>query len=190
MRLFRLATFIITICFSCISTAEVTPMPSPKPEGELDLIIVASGTPEFINEWVSTPSSHGVTIKRLKTAKPNQLIVSAFLVSGVSPDKAGNFSFSVSYYVLDPNDKAIFGERNYSKGSGIMPKVPTFIMGDPALDLILEDSDPEGVYTIVAQAIDLVSGKKVSDSYTIRFVKNGLKKKRGRLRLNSQVQHC
>ena len=149
-------------------------MPSPKPEGELGLIIVASGTPEYINEWISTPSSHGVTIKRLKKAKPNQLIVIAFLVSGVSPDTMGNFSFSVNYYILNPNDKAIFGERDYAKGSGTIPNAPAFIMGDPALDLILEDSDQEGDYTIVAQVTDLVTGKKADNSYTIMFIKDGL----------------
>ncbi len=63
---------------------------------------------------------------------------------GVSPETMGNLSFSVNYHVLDPNDKAIFGERDYAKSSGTMPKAPAFIMGDPALDLILEDSDPEG----------------------------------------------
>jgi hypothetical protein len=81
-----------------------------------------------------TPSSHGVTIKRLKKAKPSQLIVAAFLVSGASPDTMGNFSFSVNYHVPDPNDKAIFGERDYANGSGTSPKPPAFIMGDPALD--------------------------------------------------------
>lgn len=64
-----------------------------------------------------------------------------------SPDTISNFSFSVNYYEPDPNDKAIFGKRDYANGSGTMPKAPVFIIGDPALDLILEDSDPEGAYT-------------------------------------------
>jgi len=47
-------------------------------------------------------------------------------------------------------------------------------MGDPALDLILEDSDREGIYTIVAQVTNLVAGKNADNSYTIRFIKDGL----------------
>ena len=147
---------------------------SAKPEGDLGLVIVASETPEYITEWLTTPSSHGITIKRLKTAQPDQLIVSAFLATGLSPDESGNFSFSVSYYFLDPNEKALFGQRDFAKGSGLLPKKSTFIMADPALDIILEDSDPEGTYTIVAQLKDLVSGKTANCSYDIRFVKNGL----------------
>jgi hypothetical protein len=149
-------------------------MPSPKPEGDINLIIVASGTPEYISEWLSTPSSHGVTIKRLKKAKPNQLIVSSFLISGVTPDKDGNYSFSVSFYILDPNNKPIFGQRDYAKGKGKVPDNPSFIMADPAMDIILEDTDPAGIYSIVAQVTDLVSGKKSDDTYNIEFIKNGL----------------
>jgi len=47
-------------------------------------------------------------------------------------------------------------------------------MGDPALDLILEDSDREGIYTIVAQVTNLVAGKNTDNSYTIRVIKDGL----------------
>ncbi len=174
MHLFRLTIFFITFCLSNISLAEVAPMPSPKAEGDLGLIIVASGTPDYIKEWLNTPASHGVTIKRLKKAKPNQLIVSSFLVSGVTPDKDGNYSFSVSFYILDPNNKPIFGKRDYAKGKGTTPVNPSFIMADPAMDIILEDTDPAGMYSIVAQVTDLVSGKKTDDTYNIEFIKNGL----------------
>ena len=174
MSLFRFIPVIITLFLSNISLAEVTPMPSPKPEGELDLIIVASGTPEYISQWLNTPASHGVTIKRLKKAKPNQLIVSSFLVSGVTPDKDGYYSFSVSFYILDPNNKPIFGKRDYAKGKGTAPVNPSFIMADPAMDIVLEDTDPAGTYSIVAQVVDLVSGKITDDTYKIEFIKNGL----------------
>ena len=174
MSLLKAITFIITLVLSNISIAEVTPMPSPKPEGELDLIIVASGTPEYISEWLNTPASHGVTIKRLKKAKPNQLIVSSFLVSGVTPDKEDNYSFTVSFYILDPNNKPIFGQRDYAKSKGRAPANPSFIMADPAMDIILEATDPAGMYSIVAQVTDLVSGKKTDDIYNIEFIKNGL----------------
>ena len=174
MLYIRKTILLLLIFTSGYVSADVTPMPSPNTKGDIGLIIVASHTPEYIDEWLHTPASHGVTIKRLKKAKPNQLIVSSFLVSGVTPDKDGKYSFSVSFYILDPNNKAIFGKRDYAKGKGTVPENPSFIMANPAFDIILEPSDPAGTYTIVAQVIDLISGKKTDDTYNIEFIKNGL----------------
>jgi len=168
-------TILLVACFiSGASFSEYKLGLSAKPEGDLGLVIVASETPEYITEWLTTPSNYGVTIKKLKTAKPNQLIVSAFLATGLTPDKSGNFSFSVSYYFLDPNGKALFGASDFAEGSGTLPTKATFMMADPALDIVLEESDPEGTYTIVARLKDLVTGNTANCSYEIRFVKNGL----------------
>ena len=54
------------------------------------------------------------------------------------------------------------------------PQNPAYIMADPALDIILENSDPPGVYTIVAQVVDIINGKKADAFYKIRFDKNAL----------------
>lgn len=174
MRKYQLSWILIFVLFWGAANAEIAPGPVAKKAGDLGLVIVASGTPKYIEEWLSTPSSHGVTIKRLKVAKPDQLIVTAFLVTGMSANDDGNYEFSVSFYILDPNEKPIFGQRDYAKGRGELPSKPMLTMADPALDLILEDSDPEGVYTIVAQVVDLVNGKKASDSYSIKFIKGEL----------------
>lgn len=174
MRKHQFSWILICVLFWGAANAETTPGPVAKEAGDLGLVIVASGTPKYIEEWLSTPSSHGVTIKRLKVAKPDQLIVTAFLVTGMSANDDGNYEFSVSFYILDPNEKPIFGQRDYAKGRGELPSKPMLTMADPALDLILEDSDPEGVYTILAQVVDLVNGKKASDSYSIKFIKGDL----------------
>ena len=174
MRKYRLSWFLICVIFWGAANAEITPGPAAKESGDLGLVIVASGTPKYIEEWLSTPSSHGVTINRLKLAKPEQLIVTSFLVTGMSANDDGNYEFSVSFYILDPNEKPIFGQRDYARGKGELPSKPMLIMADPALDLIFEDSDPEGIYTIVAQVVDLVNGKKASDSYSIKFIKGEL----------------
>ena len=174
MRKYQLSWILICVLFWGAANAEITPGPAAKEAGDLGLVIVASGTPKYIEEWLSTPSSHGVTIKRLKVAKPDQLIVTAFLVTGMSANDDGNYEFSISFYILDPNEKPIFGQRDYAKGKGRLPSKPMLIMADPALDLILEESDPEGTYTIVAQVVDLVNGKKASDSYNIKFIKSEL----------------
>jgi hypothetical protein len=80
----------------------------------------------------------------------------------------------VSFYVLDPTGKPIFGVRDYAKGNGKTPKNPSFIMADPALDIILEDSDLPGTYTIVAQVVDKNNQKTADASYQIDFVKSAL----------------
>ena len=153
---------------------EVTSGPRPNKAGDLALVVVASDSPEYIKELLSTPSNHGVTIKRIRVVKPEQLIVASFLVSGMSADEKGNYSFTVSMYVLGPDGKPIFGERNYAKSSGKLPEKPTFIMADPALDLILEDSDPEGDYSIVARVKDTVSGATADDAYVLKLIKSEL----------------
>ncbi len=174
MKYFTRTLLILFIIFCSTSFAEIKPGPEPNETGELGLIIVASETPEYINEWLSKPPQHGVKIKRLNVAKPDQLIVTAFIVTGMSPNSEGNYEFSVNFYFLDPDNKPIFGERNFAKGKGRHPKKPSFIMADPALDLVLEQSDSEGIYTIVAQVTDIVSGKKADNSYKIRFIKDEL----------------
>ena len=172
---FLLGILLISITIWCnVSFAEISPGPEPKETGNLGLVIVASETPEYIKEWVSTPSQHGVTIKRLRTVKPNQLIVTAFLVTGTSPNSEGNYEFSVNFYLLGPDGKPIFGQRDYARGKGKYQSKPTFIMADPALDIVLESSDLGGIYTIVAQVTDITTGEKADSSYKIKFINNGL----------------
>ena len=170
MRITRTLSLLL-ILFSSMAFAEITAGPAAKPQGDLGLVIVASDTPDYIHEWLTTPSQHGVTIKRLKMAKPDQLIVSSFLVTGLSRNEEGRYDFSVSFYVLGPNNKPIFGQRDYAKGSGILPDKPILVMADPALDIVLENTDPEGKYSIVAKVTDLVNGRMADDSYNIVFAK-------------------
>lgn len=174
MSLKRIYWFLFIIFWSGSALAELTPGPTARKPGDLGLIVVASDSPEYIKEWLTTPSSHGVTIKRLKIAKPNQLVVASFLVTGMSGNGEGSYEFSVSFYILDPNQKPIFGQRNYAKGKGKLPEKPMLTMADPALDIVLENSDPEGIYTIVGQVHDLVTGKKADDAYKIKFIKSEL----------------
>ena len=174
MRFLTSTSLIAALIFCNASFAELSLGPKPNKAGNIGLVIVASHTPEYIKQWLMTPSHHAVTIKRLKSTKPNQLIVSAFLVTGTTPNSEGNYNFSVSFKLIDPNKKIMFSERDYAKGKSKQPSNPTYIMADPALDIILEPSDPEGVYTIMAQVTDLVSGKKANNEYKINFIKSKL----------------
>ena len=175
MKLLK-STIVLLLTFSLCSfaNAEIVPGPKAKAVGDLGLVIVASDSPDYIKEWISTPSSHDITIKRLKEAKPEQLIITSFLVTGCTPDKDENISFTVSFALLDPSGKTLFSERDYAKASGKITNKPTFIIADPALDIVLEKSDPEGIYTILGFVKDLVSKKTARNSYKIKFTKNSL----------------
>jgi len=173
MNLFKaLSVVTITLALFSIAKAGNIPGPKPKPAGDLNLWIVTSDSPGYLQEWLNTPSSQGDELKRLDVAKPEQPVVTSFLVTGFTPDQYGNISTSVSFAFLDPNGKVVFNERNYSKVSGKAPKKLSFIMAEPALNIVLEKSDPEGVYTIIGIAEDLVNNKAVRRSYKIQYVKN------------------
>jgi hypothetical protein len=158
---------LILISSSAHADSEKNVTPSPKPIGDLALTIVASASPDFINQWLKTSPEKPVTIKRLKKAKPNQLIVSAFLVSGLSADSKGNYNFSVSFTLCDQNGKTMFEQNDYAKGKGVLPSFPTFIMGNPALDITFENSDPAGLYLLTGIVTDLVNQKTATDRYII-----------------------
>lgn len=162
---------LILLFFSFNLHAEKVKGPSPSNAGNLSVDIVASGSPKYIEDWLTNSRSEGVTIKRLKEAKPNQLIVISFLVSGMTPNSSQNYAYSVSMYIERPDGKLLFGKKDYARGTGKSPNVASFVMADPALDLILEHSDPEGVYKVYAKVKDLVSNKTSKASYEINFSK-------------------
>jgi hypothetical protein len=167
----RILLLLSLLFWGYFANAEKIPGPQAKPEGELALIIVASESDAYIREWLNTPPEHGITIKRAKVAKPDQLLVTAFLVTGLTPSDGGRYRYSINTYVLGPDGNPIWGQRNYAGGAGMLPAKPMLMMADPALDLILEQSDPEGTYTIVGQVTDLTSGNKADSSYKIEFRK-------------------
>ncbi|RUO36095.1 hypothetical protein CWE13_09475 [Aliidiomarina shirensis] len=159
------------IFFWGVANAEEIPGPQARPQGDLDLIIVASESDAYIREWLNTPPEQGVTIKRTRVAKPDQLLVTAFLVTGLTAGDDGRYRYSIDTYILGPDGDPIWGQRNYAGGAGVLPARPMVLMADPALDLILEQSDPEGIYTVVGQVTDLASGSKADSSYEIQFTK-------------------
>ena len=53
----------------------------PNPEGELVVHVVASATPDYIEEWVLTQHDHPVHIKRLREVIPEQTFYVAVIVT-------------------------------------------------------------------------------------------------------------
>lgn len=171
MRLNAFFLILTNIFFFTVAQAEVTLGPNPNKDGDLGLVIVAAQTPEYIKEWVATPSDHAVTINRLTEAKPDQLIVTSFLVTGFTSGTDGNFRCNVSFALIGPDGKEVFGHKDYAKAKGKAPGKATFVMADPALDIVLEQSDLAGVYTIIGVVEDEISKKSARSEYKIKFTK-------------------
>lgn len=171
MNYFIKLLFSLAFLITPIVQAEINKGPEPNAPGDINIVVVASHSPAYIKEWISTPPKHGVTIKRLKSVRPNQLAVTAFLVSGMSPDNNGRYKFSVSFKLFGPDGKIIFGENGFAKGEGKLPENPSYIMADPALDIVLESTDPEGEYTVVGIVHDQISNKTAEHSYKLTLVK-------------------
>jgi hypothetical protein len=142
-----------------IAPAVETIEPEPKTEGDLNLLIVTSASPDHAQEWLSTQQGRRINLKLLKTAKPDQEIITSFLVTGVTSDISGDYSFVVSFTLLDPYGKVVFGKRNYAKAAGKAPRDPAFIMAEPALGIVLDESDPLGDYKLIGIVEDLTSNK-------------------------------
>lgn len=154
-----------------IAPAVETIYPEPKAEGDLKLVIVTSDSPDHAREWLNAPPARRISLKRLKTAKTDQDIYTSFLVTGITPDIDGNFSYEISFTLLDASGKPVENRRHYAKAAGKAPTYPAFIMAEPELALVLDNSDPIGDYTIIGIVEDLTSNKVVRNSMRITLTR-------------------
>jgi hypothetical protein len=143
----------------------------PNKEGNLDVLIALSSSPEYLHTWVSTPPESGVPIPRLRQVNPEIPAYAAFIVSGISANNKNQFSYSVSWRLLGPSGKEVYSFPNYAHGKGQLHIRPAFYMADPALDIVMEYKDPVGKYTLEAIAVDNVTGKKARHSYEFSLTK-------------------
>ncbi|MCK5289018.1 MAG: hypothetical protein KAJ14_06230 [Candidatus Omnitrophica bacterium] len=174
MNIKMMSKIMFVLMFSfvfCYSSIAITPGPQPNQTGDLAVIIAASDTTEYINDWITTSHETPVIIKRIKETKQGATVYIAFLITGFSSDDNNNYNFIVNFMLYGPDGEIIFNEKNYAKSLGKTPKNPTFIMADPALDLILEDSDPVGVYKLEAEVIDLIVNKNAKNIYFLELIK-------------------
>lgn len=149
----------------------VSIQPEPKGAGDLDLLIVPSALPEQTQEWLDSPPTRKISLQILRTAKPDQEITTSFLVTGVTPDSSGDYVVEVSFTLLDPAGKPMYNKRRFAKTTGLAPATPAFILAEPGLDLILDESDPAGEYLIIGIVEDLTSNKIARSSSPITLEK-------------------
>ena len=150
-----------------------TPWPPPSQPGNLNITVVASDSPQYLHDWVDPAKHNKVTIRRINKIKAEQIAYCGFLISGLTPSPAPDSSvyFSVGFKFYGPDGSLVFEQPIYTQGKMNDPQKPTYIMADPALDLIMEKSDPVGIYTIVGIVTDLVTKQKATGSYKLSLIK-------------------
>ncbi len=143
--------------------------PAPRVAGNLGLVVLASLDPNYLSEWANTAQEHPVTITRARKVAPEQTIYVAFVVTGMAPDGENEYSVSVSYELIGPDGEIVFGDEDYANSTGEVPSRPTYIMANPALDIIFDSKDFPGTYLIRAVVTDRTSSEKVEFSYELEL---------------------
>lgn len=150
----RFLVFLAAACW-CFWTSAYAE--DPRRPGDLKLDIVISDTSQYIEDWVRKPAAEGIHIRRVKEFAFGQTLHVAFLVTGYTLDDKSNTDVTVDHQVIAPNGTVLFDEPNYSKAKGPMGPSPSFVMTDPALDLVFDEEDIEGTYRIEATVHDNVA---------------------------------
>jgi hypothetical protein len=171
MKKYLATTTFLLFFYVLVFAQERKPDFVATPEGDLSLVIVAAKNPEFLKKWFEASVKTGPTLPRERKLNTNETMTYAFIVSGLSANEDRNYSYSISFYVVDPTGKPIGGIRDFAGGTGLLPNKPVLFMADPAFDLTLEAHDPIGKYILVAQVDDKLNGKIAKSNYVIEFIK-------------------
>lgn len=169
MKKAGLFAWILVVFAATLTPKTLTNIPVHKP-GDLGLIIAVTDDLESIQAWMSTPAKQPVTIKRIKEIQSGKMAHIIFIATGLSPDSKGMYGFSVNFYILGPDQKPIYGEKDFAKGIGALNPNPALYLGDQVFDLTFEQADPKGIYQVVAQITDQVSGKMTDASYPLEHI--------------------
>lgn len=129
-------------------------------QNNLKVFIAISDSPKYIEDWVSKRANEPVTINRKQAFSPDETIYIAFIASGFGTDNNLKVNLHANINITDPNGEKLFDLKDYSKAIGSVPdRKPSFMMLDPALDLVLENIDPKGVYILHIEIIDKTLNK-------------------------------
>ena len=144
----------------------------PSPAGKLEVMVAVSASPEYIKEWTASHYNQPITIKTVGEIKQNQVVYASAIVSGFGVTEKGGVDLSGDFILLDPNGKMSLEQKDIFHVKMEKGQAPGgFIMLDPALDLMVEESDPEGVYILKAVVRDNVLGKAASGEYKLSYKK-------------------
>lgn len=158
---------VLTVIVALIATPELAVAIDPNAPGDLSVSVFVAESPDFIREWVDTQSSHGPTIKRIRSARFNKQVHAGFIVTGYARHKDLRVNFAIDVQVTDPTGKVILKQANWARHNEKMPIERGFILANPVLDILIESSDPGGRYRIEATVHDRAAGKSASGSWEL-----------------------
>lgn len=124
--------------------------------GELSVHVAISNDPRFVDDWIRTAPSPGVTIRRIREVQIGDVAHIGFIVTGHRVSATGIPNIEIDVIVRTPNGAILMAQKAYARvryktGEG------GFIMADPAMDIKFELGDPAGLWRIEATARDRIA---------------------------------
>lgn len=154
----------------------VAPLPAtaaelmkPREPGELAVVVAAADSPDYIREWVATKYEDRPRLSRLDETVIGKWLYISFLVTGLTPSSEVAYDFTVGYRLLRPDGSILFDEpaqaTNRSKGTARRG----WVMSDPALDLLFDETDSPGKYTLEVRVRDNIAKTEATTTHVIHL---------------------
>ena len=141
----------------------------PREAGGLVVVLAAADSPDYIREWLATPYEEGPRLSRLDETAVGEWLYISFLVTGLTPNSEFAYDFTVGYRLLCPDGSILFDEpaqaTNRSKGTARRG----WVMSNPALDLLFDETDPPGKYTLEVRARDNIARTEATTTHVIHL---------------------
>lgn len=136
-----------------------------NPPGRLAVVIAASDSTGFIDQWVSTPAGQPITIRPIHEIARGRTAHVAFIVTGHSLGPDGRARVDVAIRVRRPDGSIAYAEPAFAHVRGGL--AVGFSMADPTLEFGPHPTDPTGDWRIEAVAHDRISRTSAWASYDL-----------------------
>lgn len=166
-----LKLFLLIVTISVISSSNLFAEES-ETKNELKVEIIVSESPSFISEWIGSRYSHSPRITRIKEIEQEKMFYMAVIVGGYSLDDNSSTDITGDFMLLGPDGSVSLEDKNIFKHKVEMEQdhATGFIMLDPTLDIVLEEGDPQGFYTIKITVHDNTLDKESTNQYRLKLI--------------------
>jgi len=142
----------------------------PNSPGELKVDVVASNSPEYVQQWVNTSFKEVIHIKPAKEVIPEQTIYVAVIVTGYEINDNGTVNLTGDFALQNPDGTLMFNEKNAFMYKRPITHQKGFVMMNPVINLTLENKDQRGIYIFKAFVKDNICQKTAVGEYTFTLV--------------------
>jgi hypothetical protein len=141
----------------------------PREPGDLDVIVAAAYSPDYIREWLTTKYEESPSLTGVHETSRGKWLFVSFLVTGLTPSAELAYDFEAGFRLLRPDGSILFDEPSYARNRSKGAARRGFVMSDPALDLLFDATDPIGKYTLEVVVRDKIAGTEAKESYEIHL---------------------